>query len=72
MKQSRSQKYTKGEGEIFKTAEVTRARLSMLSMRSRAASPLVHELLIVRGIDDVVGEVDQELSKTALGGRIVS
>lgn len=33
---------------------------------------LVHELLVVGGIDDVVGEVDQELSKTALSGCVVS
>jgi hypothetical protein len=32
----------------------------------------MHELLVIRGIDNVVGEVDQELSKTALGGRVVS
>jgi len=33
---------------------------------------LVHELLVVGGIDDVVGEVDQELSKTALSGCVIS
>jgi len=33
---------------------------------------LVHELLVVGGIDDVVGEVDQELSKTALSSCVVS
>ena len=33
---------------------------------------LVHELLVVGGIDDVVREVDQELSKTALSGCVVS
>jgi hypothetical protein len=32
----------------------------------------MHKLLVVRGIDDIVGEVDQELGKTALRGRIIS
>ena len=32
----------------------------------------MHELLIVRGIYDIVREVDQELSETALGGRIIT
>jgi hypothetical protein len=31
----------------------------------------VHELLIVGSIDDVIGKVDQELSETALGGRVI-
>lgn len=31
----------------------------------------VHELLVVCGINDVVGKVDQELSKTALGSSII-
>jgi hypothetical protein len=32
----------------------------------------VQELLVVRGINDIVGKVDQELSETALGGGIVA
>jgi hypothetical protein len=33
---------------------------------------LVHELLVVCCVHDVVGKVDEQLSKAALGGRIVA
>lgn len=32
---------------------------------------LVHELLVICRIDNIVGEIDQELSKATLGGGVV-
>jgi hypothetical protein len=32
----------------------------------------MHELLIVGSIHDVIGEIDQKLSETTLGGGVVS
>lgn len=31
----------------------------------------VHELLVICRVDNIVGEIDQELSKAALGGSVV-
>ena len=44
----------------------------MTRVRSNSKRSLMHQLLVVGGVNNIVGEVDQQLSETTLSGRVVT
>lgn len=69
---SKSRRYTEGEKGLLKMLNTPRPFVRINQKATASFVTSVHELRIVRGVNDIIGQVDQELSETALGSGIIT